>query len=79
MVSCSGPGQDAVRNKRLLFVSFEPSLAREHDTAGVRSSQQMIRILGHEHLSLEIFKEMIETNEDSLLITHNTINHWKDI
>lgn len=48
---------------------------------GGRISEEIIRILRHEYFSLEngIFKEMIQSNDDCLLITHNKINHWTEI
>lgn len=49
IVDYVGSGQHVVRTKHLIFVSVALPWARVHDTAGVRSSDEIIRILCHEH------------------------------
>lgn len=59
MVNYNGPGQDTLMTKRLIVVSLALLSARVHDTAGVHSSEEMIRILRYEHFSLKISKYII--------------------
>lgn len=77
IVSSSGSEQGDLRTKGLLFFFLALSLARVHDTAGAHISEEIIRIILHDHFCLEALKVMIEYNEDCLLIRHNTVSYWK--
>lgn len=67
------------RNDRLPLISLELSLNKVQGNVGPCSSEEIIKALRLEQLSLHIFNKIIASNEDCLVITQNIINRWKDI
>lgn len=57
-----------------IFGSLAPSLTRVHDSASVRNCDQSIRTVRHGQLSMDIFKEIILSNEVGLPMAQKTIS-----